>query len=198
MRAALLLGVLLAAPAAAQHIDVPRTLGPAEGREALGRSLDWLVTNQNEDGSWACGVLDGLLELGFSIESFYAWQVASNALACLALLDAPETPAPRVPRGPAPHGVLRVEVLDADLGSLPGFSAGDCDPVTGDDTRRIVSWRGRRDLKALAGKTVRLRFHLRNAALYSFQFTTEGAADDSVHLGCPGCRGLPGRPAANR
>ncbi len=96
MRTAIFLAALLAAPAAtAQHIDVPRTLGPAEGREALGRSLDWLVTNQNEDGSWACGVLDGLLELGFSIESFYAWQVASNALACLALLDAPETPARR-------------------------------------------------------------------------------------------------------
>jgi hypothetical protein len=113
-------------------------------------------------------------------------------------VHAPETPAPRVPRGPAPHGVLRVEVLDADLGRLPGFSAGDCDPVTGDDTRRIVTWRGRHDLKALAGRTVRLRFHLRNAALYSFQFTTEGAADDSVHLGCPGCRGLPGSPAASR
>src|SRR5262245_34157264 len=95
VRSGLLLGccvLALAGGASAQHIDVPRTLGPAEGREALGRSLDWLVKNQNEDGSWACGVLDGLLELGFSIESFYAWQVASNALACLALLDAPETP----------------------------------------------------------------------------------------------------------
>jgi hypothetical protein len=85
----------LAEPTAAQHIDVPKTLGRPEAREALGRSLDWLVANQNEDGSWAVGVLDGVLELGFSIESFYAWQVAANALACLALLGAPETPARR-------------------------------------------------------------------------------------------------------
>jgi hypothetical protein len=86
---------LLVGPSDAQRSDVPATLARAEAREALGRSLDWLVSGQNEDGSWACGVLDGMLELGFSIESFYAWQVASNALACLALLDAPETPTRR-------------------------------------------------------------------------------------------------------
>lgn len=90
---ALLLG--LSTPARAQHLDVPATLGPAEARQALERSLEWIVTNQNEDGSWATGALDGLLELGFSIESFYAWQVAANALTCLALLHAPETPARR-------------------------------------------------------------------------------------------------------
>jgi hypothetical protein len=84
-----------AAPLAAQHIDVPPTSGREEAREALGRSLDWLVENQADDGSWAVGVLDGLLELGFSIESFYAWQVASQSLACLALLEAPETEARR-------------------------------------------------------------------------------------------------------
>jgi hypothetical protein len=84
--------VASAAPAAAQHIDVPETLGRAEAEVALVRSLDWLVANQNEDGSWAVGVLDGLLELGFSVETFYAWQVAANALACKALLVAEETP----------------------------------------------------------------------------------------------------------
>ena len=85
----------LATPLGAQHLEVPATLGAEEAREALGRSLEWLVTTQNPDGSWAVGVLDGMLELGFSIESVYAWQVASNALACLALREAPETPARR-------------------------------------------------------------------------------------------------------
>jgi len=89
------LATQMAGPLAAQHLEVPATLGPEEARAALERSLDWLVENQNADGSWAVGVLDGLLELGFSIESFYAWQVASNALACLALREAPETPARR-------------------------------------------------------------------------------------------------------
>lgn len=85
--------VLLAANPSAQHLDVPATLSREEGRAAYERSLGWLVEKQNEDGSWAVGVLDGLLELGFSIESFYSWQVAANALACMALREAPPTPA---------------------------------------------------------------------------------------------------------
>jgi hypothetical protein len=92
LAAGFLWGALAALPVAAQHIDVPATLGPTEGRAARDKALAWLVANQNEDGSWARGVLDGLLELGFSIESFYAWQVASNALACSALRVAPPTP----------------------------------------------------------------------------------------------------------
>ena len=69
-RAALLLFALagLAPNTRAQNLDAPATLSPAEGRVALVRGLDWLVANQNEDGSWATGALDGLLELGFSIE----------------------------------------------------------------------------------------------------------------------------------
>jgi hypothetical protein len=96
-RAAGVLALLVVSPLAAQHVDVPATLGRDEAREALGRSLAWLESNQNPDGSWATGALDGLLELGFSIESFYSWQVAANALACLALLHAPppETPVRR-------------------------------------------------------------------------------------------------------
>jgi hypothetical protein len=94
VRAALVLATLAAVAGAprAQHIDVPRTLTSEEGRAALVKGLDWLVANQNEDGSWATSVLDGLLELGFSIETFYSWQVAANGLACMALLEAPETP----------------------------------------------------------------------------------------------------------
>lgn len=90
--AGLVLALLGATPLAAQHLEVPTTLGPEEGRAARERALAWLVASQNEDGSWAHGVLDGLLELGFSIESFYSWQVAAQALSCMALREAPVTP----------------------------------------------------------------------------------------------------------
>jgi len=94
--AALALGLaLLAGSARAQHLDVPATLAPAPARLARDHALDWLVANQNADGSWAEGVLQGTLELGFSVESFYAWQHAATALTCMALLHAPETPARR-------------------------------------------------------------------------------------------------------
>ena len=47
---------------------------------------------QNADGSWGTGVLEGLSEYGFSVASFPAWQVASHALALLALAQAEDTP----------------------------------------------------------------------------------------------------------
>jgi hypothetical protein len=113
-------------------------------------------------------------------------------------VHAPESPAPRVRKGDGPHGVLRVEVLDASLGSLPGFSLDECDPITADSTGHVVTWRGRHDLSRLAGRTVRLRFHLKNAALYAFQFGGDGAAESSGALLCPGCRGRPRSSAAGR
>ncbi len=82
----------LASPVLAQHRDRPETLGPAEARAAADRALDWLVETQREDGSWSSSALEGVLELGFSVESFYAWKVAADALACLALLHAEERP----------------------------------------------------------------------------------------------------------
>lgn len=114
--AALLALCVLGGAPRAQHIDVPETLAPAEGRVALVKGLDWLVANQNEDGSWATGALDGLLELGFSVETFYSWQVAANGLACMALLHAPETPARRqaLERGLAWLGQTRVPQRGSD------------------------------------------------------------------------------------
>ena len=44
------------------------------------------------------------------------------------------------------------------------------DPVTGDSLRQTVTWQGRSDVDALAGKRVSLRFTLRRAALFSFAF----------------------------
>lgn len=62
---------------------------------ALKRSLDYLVRTQNDDGSWARGTQESLLEDIFAPESFYAWQMASQAIACQALLEADESTARR-------------------------------------------------------------------------------------------------------
>jgi hypothetical protein len=95
VRSALLLLLWAATGAEARTGEVPATLGPAEARASADRALEWLLLHQNPDGSWASGALEGVLELGYSIESFYCWQVAASALACLALLSADETPARR-------------------------------------------------------------------------------------------------------
>jgi hypothetical protein len=79
------------APAAA----APQQVGVDDARGALDDALAWLVSSQKADGSWASAVLEGVLEYGFSVESFYDWKLASCALACQALLRAEETPARR-------------------------------------------------------------------------------------------------------
>ncbi|MGX5819312.1 hypothetical protein ACWKWU_14000 [Chitinophaga lutea] len=67
-------------------------------------------------------------------------------------------------------GELRVAMLDAAGNPLPGFSEADCEPVYGDALDRPVTWRSGTDVAALAGKTVRLRFHLKDADLFAFNF----------------------------
>ena len=67
-------------------------------------------------------------------------------------------------------GSVRVEVQDSDGQPLPGFSLADCDEIYGDNLERAVSWKGNPDLSILAGKTVRLRFVIGDADIYSFVF----------------------------
>jgi hypothetical protein len=67
-------------------------------------------------------------------------------------------------------GSVRVELLEGSGQPLAGFSAADCDEIVGDQLARTVTWKHTSDVGALAGKTVRLRFVMQDADLYSFQF----------------------------
>ena len=69
----------------------------------------------------------------------------------------------------ASGGRLAVEILDSDGKSLPGYSPDDCLPIAADSVRHAVKWKGRDKLPA--ERPLRLRFHLRNAKLYSFHVT---------------------------
>ena len=68
-------------------------------------------------------------------------------------------------------GAIQVELQDAEGKPLPGFELSSCDVVFGDTIDRTVTWKGSSDVGALAGKAVRLRFRLKDADLYAFQFT---------------------------
>ena len=87
----------------------------------------------------------------------------------------------------ARDGELTVEVLDLKDNVIEPFSASNCVPVTGDHTKTPVSWRGADDLSAVAGKPVKLRFHLANGRLYSFWVSPErsGASHGFVAGGGP-------------
>ncbi|WP_165233481.1 hypothetical protein [Aquisphaera insulae] len=67
-------------------------------------------------------------------------------------------------------GSVRVEVQDRDGKPLSGFALADCEPVYGDALELAVGWKGNPDLGSLAGKTVRLRFEIKDADLYSYRF----------------------------
>ena len=72
--------------------EVPETMTAEEAKVALGRALSWMVDYQNEDGSFATATIEVGLEAGFAVETYYAWQLASQALAIRALLAVEETP----------------------------------------------------------------------------------------------------------
>ncbi len=67
-------------------------------------------------------------------------------------------------------GGLRVEIQDAQGKPLPGFALADADELIGNEIARPVTWRGKDDLGALAGKPLRLRFVMKDADLYSLRF----------------------------
>jgi hypothetical protein len=64
----------------------------------------------------------------------------------------------------APQGELRAEILDAEgTKVLAGFSREECIPVRGDSHNAELKWK-KAAVSSLLGKTVRLRFILRNAS----------------------------------
>jgi hypothetical protein len=69
-------------------------------------------------------------------------------------------------------GSLQVEIQDADGNPVPGVRLADCHEQFGDELERIVSWKSGTDVSKLSGKPVRLRLVLKDADLYSFQFTS--------------------------
>jgi len=68
-------------------------------------------------------------------------------------------------------GELKVELQNPDGTPVPGYALADCFPIFGDHIDFPVSWKGKgTDVGALAGKPVRIRFALKDADLYAFQF----------------------------
>jgi hypothetical protein len=70
------------------------------------------------------------------------------------------------------RGTVLAEIIDAENGQpIAGFARSDSVPTTINSIDEAVSWKEQSTLSALRGKTVRLRFHLRQAELYSFWFS---------------------------
>lgn len=89
------------------------------------------------------------------------------------------------------QGELRVEILDGEGKAIAPFTKENCLAVSVDKTLQQVNWKGGADLSKLAGQPVRLRFHVKNGALYSFWISpdADGASHGFVAAGGPGFTG---------
>ena len=67
---------------------------------------------------------------------------------------------------------LQVEVLDPRGRPIQGFGRDEAQTITRTGLRHSVAWKAGTRLASQEGRPVRLRFHLRNAKLYSFQFVS--------------------------
>ena len=68
-------------------------------------------------------------------------------------------------------GQVQVEILDENNKPIPGYTLEDCDQIyTANEINHIVKWNGESTVAKLAGKPIRLRFVMRDANLYAFQF----------------------------
>ena len=57
----------------------------------------------------------------------------------------------------------------ADLPPIDGFTFADCDRLTGDESDRVVTWKGRSDLSGI-GETAAIRIRMFQAKLFAYKF----------------------------
>lgn len=68
-------------------------------------------------------------------------------------------------------GGVKVGIEEAGGKAIPGFSVEDCQMQIGNEIDRRVTWKSGTDISSLAGKPVRLRISMKDADVFSFQFT---------------------------
>lgn len=68
-------------------------------------------------------------------------------------------------------GGVKVGIEEADGKPIRGFSVEDCQMQIGNEIDRTITWKSGADVSSLAGKPVRLRISMKDADVFSFQFT---------------------------
>ena len=63
----------------------------------------------------------------------------------------------------------KVAITDENGKAFPGFGFDDCDQIKGDFVAKTVTWNGNFSVEAMAGKTVRLNFLMKNTKLFAFE-----------------------------
>jgi hypothetical protein len=67
--------------------------------------------------------------------------------------------------------IHRAGVLQVGLDKVPGRSLDDCDPIVGDHSSRVVTWRGEKELRVGPGEKVGLQFRMRSGKIFGFEWS---------------------------
>lgn len=67
-------------------------------------------------------------------------------------------------------GQVQVEIQDSQGYPIEGYAHADADLIQGNYMDKPVSWKGESDLDELAGREIKLKFIMKAAKLYTFQF----------------------------
>ncbi len=67
-------------------------------------------------------------------------------------------------------GSANLALRQPDGQPVPGFSIDDCDEIMTNNVAHVVTWNGKSDVAALAGKPLRLQVEARSTKLHGFQF----------------------------
>ena len=70
----------------------------------------------------------------------------------------------------AEGGLGSSRIQDSSGNPIPGFELATCKTLKSDSTNQTVHWKKGSNLSALNGQPIRLKFNLRGAKLYAFQF----------------------------
>jgi hypothetical protein len=71
---------------------VPLSVDADEARTRITRAVAWLEREQRDDGAWGHAAMDSVQFTGFSVETYYAFQLAANGVAFVALSSVDPTP----------------------------------------------------------------------------------------------------------
>lgn len=75
-------------------------------------------------------------------------------------------------------GSLRVGLLDERDNAVPGYSARDCIPITGDRVNAKVQWKSGADVSVRSSKPTKMYVAMTGASLYAFQFKSSITGDE--------------------